>query len=221
MQTYGHAGGGSTFGQVLLRWGFTLLGFGALWLAIDRLGDWSTEFAQTFEADLNLWLQGIGLFALAGILFGIAAWLPVPGRGGRPSAVLSLGIPLLLLNAGYAVLFHIDFADLPDFLQSRMLVHPLLSFTAVSVAAILFGAALVSGFCPAGYAPLARLRAQPQYDPGAYAPPPQAAVPPPAPAAPAPPPPPPAAGGAGSRSPDPTKRPDNQATRELPPRDRY
>jgi hypothetical protein len=206
MQTYRPAGGANTFGQLLLRWGFSILALSALWLAIDRMGDWSQDFSLNLDADLNLWLQAIGLFVLSGLLFGIAIWLPVPGRGGRPSTALGLGIPLLLLNAGYAVLFHIDFSDLPDFLQSRLLIHPLLSLTAASIMALALGVALIAGFCPAGYVPLSRLTPPPRYEPRAY----------PAPAAPAPPPratPPPPP----PKAPDAMGRPDNQQTREFPP----
>jgi hypothetical protein len=196
--------------------GFSILGFGALWFAVDRLGDWSSNYTETLEADLSLWAQAVGLFVLAGVLFGVAVWLPVPGRGGRLSALLGLGIPLLLLNAYYAVIFHVDFEDLPEFLQSRLLVHPLMSFTAIAVAAVFLGVALVSGFSPAGYISLRRLQAQPRYNPKEQPPPlvPPSETPPP------PPPPPPAPEGRAPETSGPSGRPDNQATRELPPRDR-
>jgi hypothetical protein len=208
MQTYGPAGGGATFGQLLLRWGFLIFGLVALWFGIDKIFDWSSELSREIDGDLGTWLLALGLLVLAGILFGIAFWLPVPARGGRPSAALGLGIPLLLINGFYAAIFHIDFSELPDFLQSRVLVHPLLSLAAASTVAILLGIAIVSGFCPAGYAPLARLGGPRGYVdeyafPGPMSPPPQGPSPPPQP-----------------RTDEPTStmdRPDNQQTRRLPP----
>jgi hypothetical protein len=204
MQTYRPAGGGATFGQLLLRWGFLIFGIVALWLGIDQVSDWSAEFSRELDSDLGIWLLAFGLLLLAGILFGIAFWLPVPARGGRPSAALGLGIPLLLINGFYAAIFHVDFSDLPEFLQSRVLTHPLLSLAAASTAAILLGIAIVSGFCPAGYAPLARLGGPPGYV-QQY----ETAAPPPPPPAPPPQP----------QADEPTStmgRPDNQQTQRFP-----
>jgi hypothetical protein len=207
MQTYRPASGGAAFGQILLRWGFAILGTLALWLAIDRFEEWTTELSISFDRNLGLWLVGMGLFFLAGLLYGLAFWLPVPGRGGRPSVLLGLGIPLLLINAAYAAMFHMDFDDLPDFLQSRLLTHPLFSLFAVSFAALLLGLAVVASFCPAGYVSIARLGVPQQYAQQEYA------APAPGAARAAPPPPPPAPAGS-ERGPD---APDNQQTRRLPP----
>jgi hypothetical protein len=204
MQTYRPAGGGAAFGQLLLRWGFLIIGMVALWFGIDQVSDWSEQFSLELEADLGIWLLAFGLLLLAGILFGIAFWLPVPARGGRPSAALGLGIPLLLINGFYAAIFHIDFSDLPEFLQSRILAHPLLSLAAASTVAILLGIAIVSGFCPAGYVPLARL------GPPGYVDQYPSATPPPPPVPPEPPQP---------RTDEPTStmdRPDNQQTQRFP-----
>jgi hypothetical protein len=210
MQNYRPAGRGATFGQLLLRWGFSILAFAAAFVGLDRTSNWTRDFRTELDADLGLWLQAVGLLLLAGIAFGVAVWLPVPGRGGRPSVSLGLGIPLLLLNAGYATLFHIDFGDLPDFIETRVLLHPAFSVAAASIAALFLGIVLVAGFCPAGYVPLSRIGLpRPSTQPPSAAPASSAPAPPPS-SGPAPAP-------RAERPTPPAGRPDNQQTGRLPP----
>lgn len=203
MQTKRPAGGGAVFGQLILRWGFALLGVGAGWFAIDRMTEWSQELAIRFEPDFGLWIQGTFAFLLAGLFFGGALWLPVPGRGIRASVLFGMALPVLLVTIFYAVIFQMDFGDLPDFIANRLLRHPLFSLFAVSFAPLLLGLSVIAAFCPAGHVPLNRL-AVPQGYAQSYAP---SSGPPPATA-----PPPPQAG--------PAEPADRQQTREMRPGDR-
>jgi hypothetical protein len=218
MQSYTPPAEGSAAGQLLLRWGFFILGIVGVWLGLDRLTDWSAELQSDFADNLILWLEGTGLIAWGGVLFGIALRLPVLGRGFKASAFFGLSVPLLLVNAFYAVVFNLDADDLPEFVQDRLFVHPLLSGGLASIMALLFGASLVNGFTPAGYMPLSRLKGaarpvEPYAAPPAQGPPPEQGPPP---TQPGPPDFPTQEPYAGRHS---TDMPDNQQTRELPGQD--
>ena len=95
----GRASSGSTIQawwfRFLVRAVLALLAFGALWFAQDRLHAFSLRFSANFSYDNSLWLLSVGSTVVAGLLFGLAAWLPFTQIRYLPSRLL-LAVAALL-----------------------------------------------------------------------------------------------------------------------------
>jgi hypothetical protein len=61
----------------LVRTGLVLLAFWALWFAQDRYGAFRVRLIRPFSGfDSSLWLVSVVATVVAGLLFGLAAWVP-------------------------------------------------------------------------------------------------------------------------------------------------
>jgi len=60
----------------LARTGLVLLAFWALWFAQDRYGAFRVRLSPFFTYNNMLWLLSVAATVVAGLLFGLAAWLP-------------------------------------------------------------------------------------------------------------------------------------------------
>lgn len=72
----------------------------ALWAVVfadHRYQVFSRDYAGTLRMDLEMWLSWIGPAVLAGLLFGISAWLPFTRLRYRPSRLLLAGLCFLPL----------------------------------------------------------------------------------------------------------------------------
>ena len=60
----------------LARTGLVLLAFWALWFAQDRYGAFRVRLSPFFTYNNMLWLLSVAATVVAGLLFGLAGWLP-------------------------------------------------------------------------------------------------------------------------------------------------
>jgi hypothetical protein len=74
--------------RFLVRAALALLAFWALWFAQDRFHAFSLHRAASLSYDNSLWLLSIGATIAAGLLFGLATWLPFTRIRYLPSRLL-------------------------------------------------------------------------------------------------------------------------------------
>ncbi len=72
----------------LVRAAVALLAFGALWFAQDRFHAYALQASANFSYDNSLWLLSVGATIAAGLLFGLATWLPFTRIRYLPSRLL-------------------------------------------------------------------------------------------------------------------------------------
>lgn len=89
----------------LLRVALTLTSFGVLWITWARMDRWLLLAKANFDYGLPGWLPTWAGTTLAGLIFGLACWLPHRLRS-RPMTAIALGfLPLFGLLYPYAY-FH-------------------------------------------------------------------------------------------------------------------
>jgi hypothetical protein len=81
--------------RFLVRAALALLAFSALWFAQDRFHAFALQRSENFSADTSLWLLSVGATVAAGLLFGLAAWLPFTRIRYLPSRLLLAAAALL------------------------------------------------------------------------------------------------------------------------------
>jgi hypothetical protein len=64
--------------SLLIRALLAVLALWLVYLAQTRYSTWQIAYASTFTLQTGLWLGWIGFSALAGLAFGLAAWMPWP-----------------------------------------------------------------------------------------------------------------------------------------------
>jgi hypothetical protein len=76
--------------RFLVRAALALLAFGVLWFAQDRFHAFALQNSENFSNDygLSLWLLSVGATIAAGLLFGLATWLPFTRIRYLPSRLL-------------------------------------------------------------------------------------------------------------------------------------
>ena len=114
-----------------------------LWLAQRRYEVWQERFSSDFKSHLDLWLEWVGLAALSGLAFGVAAWLP-SGLSYRLGRVLLLGVLPLLALVHFALFLQYP-EDLPSFLNRAYFYMNLGPQFAL---ALMLGVAIAAGFAP-------------------------------------------------------------------------
>jgi hypothetical protein len=113
-----------------------------LWLMDRRLLAAREEFAATFEPPTGSWLLFVLLGVLAGVAFGLALTWPTRYGGYRLGRVAVVGaLPLVTVVLG--TVFVLDISGIPAFLLEFTFVY---AGGFQSVAAVMLGAALGSGF---------------------------------------------------------------------------
>jgi hypothetical protein len=139
---------GNTVLNTLLPLLFVLTGVGLLSLGQRSFGAWEEQYAKELTFPMKLWFLWVGLVALSGLAFGLAAWFPrtpVSYRWGRVALVGILPLTMLVHLAflfGYAVPHG---WNVPYVLERRSF------YFAVGpqfVVAALFGVSVASGFAP-------------------------------------------------------------------------
>jgi hypothetical protein len=119
----------------------------SLWFAQHRFEAWQQQYSATFSFDFGQWYEWVGLTALSGLAFGLAAWLPEDRFSYRWTRVFLLGVaPVALL--GVISLFF-EFLDrgskLPGLLNYEYFYFAIGPQFAL---AIVLGVAVSSGFEP-------------------------------------------------------------------------
>ena len=80
----------------LVRTGLVLLAFWALWFAQDRYGTFRVRLIRPFLGfDNSLWLLSVVATVVAGLLFGLAGWLPFTRIRYLPSRLLLAAVALV------------------------------------------------------------------------------------------------------------------------------
>jgi hypothetical protein len=79
----------------LVRTALALLAFWALWFAQDRYGTFRVRLSPFFTYDNSLWLLSVVSTIAAGLLFGLAAWLPFTRIRYLPSRLLLAAVALV------------------------------------------------------------------------------------------------------------------------------
>ena len=79
----------------LVRTALALLAFWALWFAQDRYSTFRVHAGATFSYENSLWLLSVGATIVAGLLFGLAAWLPFTRVRYLPSRLLLAAVALV------------------------------------------------------------------------------------------------------------------------------
>jgi hypothetical protein len=83
--------------RFVVRTALALLAFGALWFAADRFEAFLLDGAENFRYDDSLLLSWAGATVAAGLLFGLATWLPFAKFRFLPSRLLLAAVALLPL----------------------------------------------------------------------------------------------------------------------------
>jgi hypothetical protein len=81
--------------RFLVRAALALLSFWALWFAQDRLRAFALERSTNVSEDNTLWLLSVVTTVMAGLLFGLAAWLPFTRIRYLPSRLLLAAVALV------------------------------------------------------------------------------------------------------------------------------
>lgn len=87
----------ATWFRFVVRTALALLAFWALWFAADRFRAFRLDGAANFRLDGSLWLAWAGATVAAGLLFGLATWLPFAKIRFLPSRLLLAAVALLPL----------------------------------------------------------------------------------------------------------------------------
>ena len=132
-----------------LRWVLRLIlvvgALALLWLAQRRYEVWQVRFSSDFKSHVNLWLEWVGLAALSGLAFGLAAWLPGGRLSYRWGRVLLLGVLPLLALVHFALFLQYN-QDLPSFLRDHVWFY--MSLGPQFALAVMLGVAIAAGFAP-------------------------------------------------------------------------
>ena len=83
--------------SLLVRTGLVLLAFCALWFAQDRYSAFRVHLSPFFTYDNSLWLLSVAATVVAGILFGLATWLPFTRIRYLPSRLWLAAVALVPL----------------------------------------------------------------------------------------------------------------------------
>lgn len=127
-----------------------LTGAALLSLGQGRFAAWREQYAADVTFHMDLWVQWVGLVTLAGLAFGLAAWLPRTPLSYRWGRVALVGIlPLaLLVHVAFLWGYALPHAwNLPHLLERQFFVAVGPQF----VLAALFGVSLASGFAPGSH----------------------------------------------------------------------
>ena len=81
--------------RFLVRTALAVLGFWMLSFAADRYAAFALTASRSFQYDNPLWLSWLGATVAAGLLFGLATWLPFTGVRFLPSRLLLVVAALL------------------------------------------------------------------------------------------------------------------------------
>ncbi len=81
--------------RYVVRTALVLLALWALWFADDRYSAFRFHAGATFSFDSSLWLLSVGATIVAGLLFGLAAWLPFTRIRYLPSRLLLAVVALV------------------------------------------------------------------------------------------------------------------------------
>ena len=81
--------------SVLVRTGLVLLAFWALWFAQDRYSAFRVRLSPFFTYDNSLWLLSVVATVVAGLLFGLATWLPFTRIRYLPSRLVLAAVALV------------------------------------------------------------------------------------------------------------------------------
>jgi hypothetical protein len=128
--------------RFFVRTALALLALAALSVAADRYEAFGLDAAANFRFDDWLWLSWIGATVTAGLLFGLAAWLPFTRFRYEWSRLLLAALPLApIVQFWWVWLYHHGAAG-------GWLVRAdwLTDATSQSVLAALAGVAIASGF---------------------------------------------------------------------------
>ena len=133
--------------EFLVRTALLAGGLVSLRFAESRYGAWTREIGSTFHLQLGDWAPWVGLVALTGFGFGLAAWMPWGRMRFRLSRALLVGVVPLVLLAHFAFLFGLILPHVwrPGFLMRSYFwddVGPLFAL------AVLLGVAVASAFAP-------------------------------------------------------------------------
>lgn len=128
--------------RFLVRTALALLALAALSVAADRYETFSSDAAANFRFDDWLWLSWIGATVTAGLLFGLAAWLPFTTFRYAWSRLLLAALPLAPIVQFWWVWIE------RQGVSSGWLVRAdwLIDTTSQSVLAAFAGVAIASGF---------------------------------------------------------------------------
>jgi hypothetical protein len=125
-----------------------LTGAGLLSLGQRRFAAWQEQLATDFTFHMELWVQWVGLVALSGLAFGLAAWFPRTPFSYRWGRVALVGILPLAMLVHFVLLWGYALPrdwSLPDLLERQSF------YFAVGpqfVLAALIGVSVASGFAP-------------------------------------------------------------------------
>lgn len=130
----------------IVRFALLVGALAVLWRAETRFEEWQLRATTEFSFKTGLWFSWVIPTILAGIVFGLAVWLPRGRAGYRWIRSLLLALPPLALLLQYWVVFGSK-VDLPGILgRSTPFWEPGPQF-ALGVFA---GVAIVSGFAEPG-----------------------------------------------------------------------
>jgi len=138
----GSIDGGWWWLRSLLRAAIALLAFLFLWISDDRSTAWLLSPGDTGRLDNSLWFASVGWTVGAGIMFGLATWLPFTKLRYLPSRLL-LAIFASVPVAHFWWVFLHPYRPVTDWLGDfRWFDKPQIQF----VCAVLSGVAIASGF---------------------------------------------------------------------------
>lgn len=124
-----------------------------VWRAQHALEEWQRRAAIEFEFKMGLWFGWVIPAVLAGIVFGLAVWLPRGHSRYRWGRSILLGLPPLLLLLHFYVIFGVTLphnVDLPDLLERTT---PFWNAGPQFALAALLGIAVTSGFAESNREP--------------------------------------------------------------------
>jgi hypothetical protein len=102
--------------RFVVRTALAMLAFGALWFAADRFRAFLLDGAENRRYDDSLLLSWAGAAVAAGLLFGLATWLPFSKIRFLPSRLLLAAVALLPL-AHFWWIYNVSHADYGGWLE--------------------------------------------------------------------------------------------------------
>jgi hypothetical protein len=133
--------------RFLLRTALTLLAFSALWFAEDRYHAFRVRPPSPSVSHNNsLWLLSVLGTVVAGLLFGLAAWLPFTSLRYLPSRLLLAAVALVPVVHFWWIILNGHFSN-ANWLTR---LHWWCTFEVQFALTALAGVALASGFQPKG-----------------------------------------------------------------------
>ena len=129
--------------RFFVRVALALLAFAVLSVAADRYQAFALDAAMNFRFDDWLWISWIGATVTAGLLFGLATWLPFTRIRYAWSRLLLAALPLAPIVQVWWVRYQLERNGMADGWLVR--ADWLTDVTSQSVLAALAGVAIASG----------------------------------------------------------------------------